>query len=215
VKCLTHTTLESGNGVLVDGQTLTQGGTLILASTTYILPTGSSIPVIIPPRTSGVVIGGLTLLPGSSIVVSGMTYVLPAGASIPGILVDGKTVFTGETAVVSGKTVVVPTVGTVNVLASGVLVNGEEAVTSGSILGSGGSVVASGFANSIPTGRKVSEFIGGSSMSRTTGRTGPTGSSIGPDSNRGQDSSGHRSLGLGFGMATFAALIVVFHLLRI
>ncbi len=85
----------SATDIIIGGQTLSSGGTLVFSSTTYLLPTGGTIPAIItgtfptsiplsaPAQGAGVVINGTTLTPGGEIVVSGTTYLLPAGETVP------------------------------------------------------------------------------------------------------------------------------------
>ncbi|EPE24793.1 hypothetical protein GLAREA_11374 [Glarea lozoyensis ATCC 20868] len=204
----------SGSGVLVNGHTLTQGGTHILSSTTYILPTGSSMPLIIPPKATGVVIGSLTLFPGSTIVISGMTYVLPTDATVPGVLLNGKTMMAEETAIAGRKTIVVPKVGTVAMLATELSVAGGEDTTNQKVSTSGRSVAAAGTGFSSPTGGHISQFLEGSHMSKTTGGIDPTGGLLNPESDRGQDSSGHKSLRSIFRAGSVAAVVGVFQMLR-
>jgi hypothetical protein len=81
--------IAKGRPIIINGQTLTPGGTVVVSGTTYLLPFGATIPITRGPATgSAIVIGGQTLAPGGIIVVSGTTYVLPSGATVP-VVVTG------------------------------------------------------------------------------------------------------------------------------
>ena len=100
---------------MFNGQTLTSGGTLIISGTTYLLPTGGTVPAIVtgsfPTSISigtltqgpGVVIDGTTVTPGGTIIVSGTTYLLPPGATVPVPVVTGAFTTTGSGAGPSGS----------------------------------------------------------------------------------------------------------------
>lgn len=80
--------IATGRPILVGGQTLSPGGTIVASGTTYLLPFGATVPITIGPSAgSAVVVGGQTLLPGGTIVVSGTTYVLPVGATAPVVVI--------------------------------------------------------------------------------------------------------------------------------
>jgi hypothetical protein len=137
---------SQGPGVILDGYTLTQGGTVVVSGTTYILPTSGITPVALATASGsfslaaggpsqanteglGILIDGNTLTPGGSLVASGTTYLLLTGGTVPlietnppsltisrlpqsqgsGVVLNGQTFKPGETAVISGTSFILPT----------------------------------------------------------------------------------------------------------
>lgn len=158
------TALSSG-GFVVEGQTLTQGGAVTVAGTTYALPSsGSSIvingqttafrpeaspTVILGSATalhissSAYVLGSQTLVPGSTITVSGTTYALPSSGN--SVIINGQTTTIAAAATYVPGITLGTQVYTPHPASASVLVIGSQTLSAG-----GSAITISGQTVSVP-----------------------------------------------------------------
>jgi hypothetical protein len=179
---------DGSSGVVVAGQTLLLGHSIVVNGQTLSLAPGGT-GVIVNGQTqtldvgrSSMVIAGQTLTPGGSIVVNGETMSLaPDGA----LVVGGQTLRSGSTVVVDGKTMSIAPGGGIVIagqtLSVGQASGGTGVVIDGQTLLPGGSVVVDGTTLSLaPGGSGI--VVGGSkteSIMKNTNTASPSGTSPG------------------------------------